>query len=511
MDCWNREKLHRLVADRMGGTKLIVVSNREPYIHTREDGKIRCITPASGVTTALDPILRASGGVWVAHGSGAADREVVDARDSVAVPPENPQYKLRRVWLPRHIENEYYYGLANEGLWPLCHIAFQKPRFTLRHWNSYQAANEIFANAVLEEANGGPAFVFIQDYHLALLPRMLKQRNPNLAVAQFWHIPWPNRETFRTFPWKAELLDGLLGNDLLGFHLRYHCSNFLDTVDRNVEALVAPEHGQVTKGGHSTFVRPFPISIDYAQHVRTAAGPNVAAAVRKWTADLGGAPDLLGIGIDRVDYTKGIPERLQALDRLFEDHPEYIGRLRFVQVGVPSRTAIGDYEALNRDLEERVQQLNRKWGRRSWQPVVLVHRHVDTTSMMALHLMADFCLVSSLHDGMNLVAKEFVASRRDGDGVLLLSAFTGAARELGDALIFNPFSVEEMAGAIHQALNMPATERRRRMNRMRSVVEINNVYRWAAKIVLTLSDIEVGDAGEQATTADEGFLAGATA
>ena len=232
---------------------------------------------------------------------------------------------------------------------------------------------------MLEEANGGPAFVFIQDYHLALLPRMLKQRNPNLAVAQFWHIPWPNRETFRAFPWKAELLDGLLGNDLLGFHLRYHCSNFLDTVDRNVEALVATEHGQVTKGGHSTFVRPFPISIDYAQHVRTAAGPNVAAAVRKWTAELGGAPDLLGIGIDRVDYTKGIPERLQALDRLFEDHPEYIGRLRFVQVGVPSRTAIGDYEALNRDLEQRVLQLNRKWGRRSWQPVVLVHRHVDTS------------------------------------------------------------------------------------------------------------------------------------
>jgi trehalose-6-phosphate synthase len=504
MAIWNKQRLHQLVADRMRGTKLIVVSNREPYIHTQEADGIRCITPASGVTTALGPVLCASGGVWVAHGSGTADRQVVDARNSVAVPPEDPQYRLRRVWLPHDIETKYYYGLANEGLWPLCHIAFQRPTFSLQHWKSYREANEIFAEAVLEEADGGPALVFIQDYHLALLPRLLKQRNPNLTVAQFWHIPWPNRETFRTFPWKEELLDGLLGNDLLGFHLRYHCANFLDTVDRSVEALVDGEHSQVTRGGHLTKVQAFPISIDFEDHVRTAAGPRVAAAVGKWATHLGGIPEILGIGIDRVDYTKGIPDRLQALDHLFEEHPEYVGRLRFLQVGVPSRTAIGDYETLNRAVIRQVEALNAKWGRRSWQPVVLVHRHVDQDALIALHLMADFCVVSSLHDGMNLVAKEFVASRIDGDGVLVLSAFTGAARELSDALICNPFSVDEMAAVMHQAIGMPATERRRRMNKMRAVVENNNVYRWAGKIVLSLSGIEVGD-GPDSTSAEEPF------
>jgi alpha,alpha-trehalose-phosphate synthase [UDP-forming] len=500
---WTKERLHEVVAERFRGVKLIAVSNREPYIHTREGGRIRCMTPASGLTTAIDPILRASGGVWVAHGGGSADRDVVDAHDRVRVPPEAPSYALRRVWLPKRIENEYYYGLANEGLWPLCHIAFHRPRFSLQNWNSYREANEIFANAVLEEANGDAAFVFIQDYHFALLPRMLKRRNPNLTIAQFWHIPWPNRETFRAFPWKEELLDGMLGNDLLGFHVRQHCANFLDTIDRALEARMDTEHGSVARGGHVTMVRPFPISIDFAEHARLAAGPAVASAAAEWSLALGQAPEILGIGIDRVDYTKGIPERLHALERLLAEHPEYIGRLVFVQVGVPSRTAIADYDSLNRALLEQVEAINRKWGSSAWKPVVFVHRHVDQSALMALHLMADFCIVSSLHDGMNLVAKEFVASRIDGDGVLILSAFTGAARELNDALIVNPFAPDEMAEAMHQAINMPATERRRRMNRMRAVVSVNNVYRWAGKIVLTLSGIEVGEAADRSPETGE--------
>jgi trehalose 6-phosphate synthase len=336
MGDWTKQRLHQEVAERFRGAKLIVVSNREPYIHTKENNRIRCITPASGLTTALDPILRASGGVWVAHGGGRADRDVVDARDRVRVPPEAPSYTLRRVWLPKRVENEYYYGLANEGLWPLCHVAFHRPRFSLQNWRSYREANEIFANAVLEEANGDAAFVFIQDYHFALLPRILKRRNPNLAIAQFWHIPWPNPETFRAFPWKEELLDGMLGNDLLGFHLRYHCSNFLDTIDSAIEARVESEHASVTKGGHVTRVRPFPISIDFAEHSRAAAGAAVSRAAAEWGAALGQTPEILGIGIDRVDYTKGIPERLQALERLLQEHPEYVGRLVFVQVGVPA-------------------------------------------------------------------------------------------------------------------------------------------------------------------------------
>ena len=491
MQVWTRERLQNLVLDRFGGMKMIAVSNREPYIHNREDGRITVSTPASGLTTAIDPILRASGGTWVAHGSGSADRDVVDSRGRVAVPPGDPSYTLRRVWLPKRLEAEYYHGLANEGLWPLCHAVFHRPHFSNRQWKGYREANERFADAVLEEAAGEPAFVFIQDYHLALLPRMLKERNPNLAIAQFWHIPWPNRETFRAFPWREELLDGLLGNDLLGFHVRHHCTNFIETVDHNVEARIDYEQIHVNRGGHVTAVRPFPISIDYAHHEAQAAGGAVAAATSRWRAELGQLPEILGIGIDRIDYTKGIPDRLQAVDRLLEERPEYIGRLTFVQIGVPSRMAIQDYERLNRYLTEQVEAINNKWARGLWKPVVLVRRNVDQTSLIALHLMADFCLVSSLHDGMNLVAKEFVASRIDGDGVLILSAFTGAARELTDALIMNPFSVDEMAAAMHKAINMPAVERRRRMNRMRSVVSGNNVYRWAGKIMLALTGLEV--------------------
>lgn len=494
MTDWTKEHLKRLVGDRLGGMKVIAVSNREPYIHLAENGTVRCITPASGLTTAIDPILRASGGTWVAHGSGSGDRMVADSRGRVAVPPEAPSYLLRRVWLPEEIEKPYYYGLANEGLWPLCHSVFHRPRFSLKDWNCYRRANELFADAVLDEADGEPAFVFIQDYHLALLPRMLKQRNPNLIVAQFWHIPWPNRDAFRAFPWKEELMDGLLGNDLLGFHVRYHCTNFLDTVDRNVEALVDMEHGVITRAGHATKVRPFPISIDFAEHTRIASSAEVSAATTKWMREIGRPPELLGIGIDRVDYTKGIPERLAALDHLLEDRPEYIGRLTFVQVGVPSRTAISGYDDLNTRLMQQVNALNRKWGRGSWRPVVFVHRHVDKTDLIALHLMADFCMVSSLHDGMNLVAKEFVASRIDADGVLILSAFTGAARELTEALIVNPFAIEEMASAMHEALTMPAPERRRRMNRCRATVSANNIYRWAGKIVNTLADMDRGEA-----------------
>jgi len=491
MENWNKTKLHELVTERFRGVKLIAVSNREPYIHATENGRLSCKTAASGLTTAIDPIMRASGGVWVAHGSGNSDREFVDARDHVAVPPDAPSYTLRRVWLPERIEREYYYGLANEGLWPLCHAAFHRPRFSLRNWASYKQANQLFADAILEEAAGGSALVFIQDYHLALLPRMLKDRNPNLVVAQFWHIPWPNRETFRAFPWKDELLDGMLGNDLLGFHLQYHCANFLETIERAIESRVDYERGQVTRGGHVTVVRPFPISIDFDEHVKMANGPQIAGATAKWVEELGQTPEILGIGIDRIDYTKGIPERLDAIDRLLEEHPEYIGRLVFLQVGVPSRTAIQDYDSLNRLLMQQVDALNRKWGHAAWKPVIFVRRHFDQQSLVALHLMADFCMVSSLHDGMNLVAKEFVASRIDGDGVLILSAFTGAARELSDALLVNPFAVDEMAAAIHDAVIMPAAMRRRRMNKMRAVVAANNVYHWAGSILRTLLEIEI--------------------
>jgi trehalose 6-phosphate synthase len=377
--------------------------------------------------------------------------------------------------------------MSNEGLWPLCHITFTRPAFQPEDWKSYREVNQRFADAVLDEASNDPTFVFIQDYHFGLLPRMLKQRNANLIVAHFWHIPWPNRETFRTFPWKEELLDGLLGNDLLGFHIRYHCQNFLDTVDRAIEARVDHERMEITRGGKITTIRPFPISIDFADHERTARGPFVEVEMERWRHQLGIKDEIVGCGIERLDYTKGIPDRLRALDYLLERRPEYRGRLLFVQVAVPSRTHIAAYQNLDDEVDRLVERINWKWSNgSSWKPIWLVKEHKTPDEMMALHRLSNFCVVSSLHDGMNLVAKEFVASRFDGDGVLILSHFTGSARELPDALLVNPFAVEELAEAMHRALVMLAEERQKRMRRMREQIAYNNVYRWAGKVLSTL-------------------------
>jgi trehalose 6-phosphate synthase len=446
------------------------------------------------MASALDPIMRACGGVWVAHGSGNADRKTVDAWDHVAVPPENPEYTLRRVWLTKEQEARYYYGLANSGLWPLCHNTFTRPRYDLRDWNVYREVNRLFADAILEEAGDRPTFLFIQDYHFALLPRMLKDASPNLIIAHFWHIPWPHRDTFDTFPWKEELLDGMLGNDLLGFHLRSHCQNFLETVDRCLEARVDQERSEITRGGKSTLVRPFPISIDFDRHVELSQSAAVYAQVERWRHELDLEDHLVGIGIERIDYTKGVPDRLRALDLFFQKYPEYRNRLVFAQVGVPSRSHIPQYKALEDEIEGLVEEINWKWGTDAWKPIVLLKRHHGQAEMMALHRLADFCVVSSLHDGMNLVAKEFVASRADEDGVLILSQFTGASRELTDALLVNPFAVEEMAEAMQLALEMPEAERRKRMQRMRQAVANNNIYRWAGKIMSALLQFDFPEA-----------------
>lgn len=495
---WSKAVLHDLIEEKLRGYKFIVVSNREPYIHRyAADGAIRCIQPASGMATALDPVMMASGGTWIAHGSGDADQAVVDAQNRVQVPPDSPSYTLRRVWLTREQEEGYYYGLANAGLWPLCHVTFTRPVFDPRHWKTYREVNEVFAKAVLEEAGGQPTFVFVQDFHFCLLPRLLKQASlGNLIVAMFWHIPWPSRHIFRSFPWAEELLDGMLGNDLLGFHINSHCQNFLETVDRTLEAKVDLEHMEIARQGKTTVVRPFPISIDFDDHVAEARTTDVAARIAAWRTRLGLKPEQkLGIGIERLDFTKGIPDRLRGLDWLFETHPEQIGKLIFLQVAVPSRAEIPQYRQIGEEVDELTEQLNRKWARGAWRPIVLLKEHQGRPDMMALHRLADFCVVSSLHDGMNLVAKEFVASRFDEDGALILSKFTGSARELTDALLVNPFAVHEIAEAMHQAVTMAPDERRRRMSRMRAEVERNNVYRWAGKALSALLKFDFPEIG----------------
>lgn len=496
--------MHELIQSRLKGFKFIVVSNREPFIHRRQGESIECIQPASGMATALRPILMASGGTWIAHGSGNADREVVDKHDRVPVPPHRPSYTLRRVWLTKEQENGFYYGLSNEGLWPLCHITFTRPVFRPQDWETYKECNRLFAEAVLEEAGDQPSFVFIQDYHFCLLPRMLKEMGgKNLVIAQFWHIPWPNPEVFRAFPWAQELIDGLLGNDLLGFHVRYHCQNFLETVDRTVEAKIERENWNISRGGHTTAVRAFPISIDFADHDALARSKAVEREMDVWREKLNIGDRLVGAGIERLDYTKGIPDRIRALDYLFETKPEWRGRFIFVQIAVPSRSHLASYQAIEEEVDALARRLNERWGTPDWKPITLLKKHHNDVQMTALHRLTRFFIVNSLHDGMNLVAKEYVASRFDDDGVLVLSRFAGAQGELSDAVPVNPFAVDETAEAIHQALAMPESERQRRMRRMREHVAHYNVYRWAGKI---LSNLLKFDLPEGANDGDNNTL-----
>lgn len=485
---WSKERLEMLARERLGDSKFVVVANREPYIHTIQDGEVSCLRPASGLTTALNPVMQACGGVWVGHGSGDADRAVVDSRNRVGVPPEHPSYTLRRVWLDKTEEQGYYYGVANGALWPLCHITYTRPQFDALDWEQYRLVNRKFADAVLDEVRDEPALVFVQDYHFALLPRMLKNARPDLTVAQFWHIPWPNREAFRVCPWQNEILDGLLGNDLLSFHIQYHCNNFLETVDRAIEARVDTERFSVTLGGHTTVVQPHPISID-PQHVQDCLPLDLEEADRDLRRRLGLQDEMIIVGVDRVDYTKGIPERFHAVDRLLSQHPEWIGNIAFVQVGAPSRVHLSTYRHLNEELTALAEDINWRHGQGNWKPIVFLNEHVPPEQIFLLDRLATACVVSSLHDGMNLVAKEFVSSRNDSRGVLVLSRFTGAARELDGAVLFNPFAIDEFAEALHTALVMPVPEQERRMQRMRQQIEDRNVYRWAGLLLSEMAKL----------------------
>ena len=494
---WTKERLVDVARTRLGGAKLIVVANREPYIHRYRDGEVEWIRPAGGLTTALDPVMRACGGVWVAHGSGDADDTVCDPRGRVGVPPDDPSYLLRRVWLTRAEEDGYYYGFSNSTLWPLCHQVFCRPTFDPAHWDTYRKVNETFAEAVLEEAQGGPALVFVQDYHFALLPKILREARPDLVVAQFWHIPWPNLEKFLVCPWAKDILTGMLGNDLIGFHTQAHCNSFLETVDRALECRIDREAFAVARGGFQTRVRAFPISVDpdlADEYLGEDHESRIAAFRKKHRL----ADRQLLVGVDRVDYTKGIPERLRAVGRLLEKHPELRGTFHFLQAGAPSRTHLGAYRDLTDEINELAEQINWEYGDGGYQPVVFLNEHHSPEDVTLLYRMAAGCVVSSLHDGMNLVAKEFVAARGDDCGALVLSQFTGAARELTDAVLVNPFDVDELADGLFKALTMPVEEQERRMRRMRAQVAKNNVYRWAGRILSALLKFDFPEDSEGA-------------
>ncbi|WP_274631393.1 alpha,alpha-trehalose-phosphate synthase (UDP-forming) [Arvimicrobium flavum] len=479
---WSPETLRAVLADDLEQAELMVVSNREPYAHEWVNDRVELQMPASGLVSALDPVMRAFAGTWIAYGGGSADREAVDSSDCLGVPPHDPHYRLRRVWLTKQQHDGHYSGLSNEGLWPLCHIAFARPTFRASDWDAYREVNRRFAAVVAEEAETANPVVLVQDYHFSLLPGMIRDLMPAATILTFWHIPWPNAEQFGVCPWHKQILDGLLGSSIVGFHTGLHCSNFLDCVDRFVECRIDRQAGTIHREGHTTSVNAYPISIPWpaqAEHLSRSTARELVG--RRYDI-----PDRIKLiaGVERLDYTKGIIERLRAVETLLESRPEWIGRIVMAQVASPSRSNLPAYQRLRRECTELVDCINARYGRGAYRPVLWLERHHSRAAVDELLAAADICVVSSLHDGMNLVAKEFVAARHEDEGVLILSPFTGASQELVDALLVNPYDTVDMAEAMHRALTMPPEEQAERMRSMREVVRSNNVYRWAGRMLL---------------------------
>lgn len=481
---WTPQALKRILNEELAGDEIMIVSNREPYIHNYKNGKIEAQFPASGLVTALEPVMRACSGTWIAHGSGSADRDVVDKYDRVRVPPDNPSYQIRRVWFSKEEERGYYYGFSNEGLWPLCHMAYTRPVFRTSDFEQYRKVNERFADVVVQEARTEDPVILVQDYHLALLPRLIRNRLPHATIITFWHIPWPNPEAFGICPWREQILDGLLGSSILGFHTTYHCNNFVDTVDRYLEARIERETETVSFGGKLTAIKSYPISIDWPGQFQRP-DKSVRDLRREVRERNSIASDvLLGIGVDRLDYTKGILERLLAVEKLLELEPRWIGKFSFIQIAAPSRTGITPYQNLEAEVRALAERINGRFSQGAYKPIYLKIEHHGPEQVFSYYRGCEICMVTSLHDGMNLVAKEFVASRDDERGVLILSQFTGAARELQEALKVNPYDIDQCARALHMALSMPPEEQRERMRSMRGLLQEFNVYRWAGRMLI---------------------------
>jgi alpha,alpha-trehalose-phosphate synthase [UDP-forming] len=491
---WTADRLAVQLRQRLGEARLFVVSNREPYIHERKGKSVEAVVPPSGLVTALEPVLDACDGIWIAHGSGDADMEVVDSHDRLRVPPRDPRYTLRRVWLSKEEEEGYYYGFANEGLWPLCHIAHARPIFRAQDWKYYQEVNRKFNAAVLEESEDAKQpVILVQDYHFALLPRMIKEKRPDARVAIFWHIPWPNPEAFGICPWQRQLVEGLLGADLIGFQTQSHCNNFLQTVDRVVESRIDWEHFSVARQNHRTVVHPFPISVDFPDDAPIDSVNYKDEYLRRASLmrSLGVESPFVGLGVDRIDYTKGIPERFRAIERFLEKYPKYQGKFTFLQIGAPSRTHIQRYRDLMAEVEAEAERINWRFQSGKWKPILFLKRHHNHREITDFYRAADLCLVTSLHDGMNLVAKEFLAARRDEGGVLILSQFTGAARELRDALLVNPYDIDQTAEAIRAGLEMEPEERQMRVRNLRKQIREHNIYRWAGNLITELCELRL--------------------
>lgn len=491
---WTPEQLREILNKELSGEEILVLSNREPYIHNRNaDGSISIQNPASGLVTALEPLVLACSGTWVAHGSGSADKDTVDSNDCIGVPPENPQYKIRRVWLSPEEEQGYYYGFSNEGLWPLCHIAHTRPVFKSSDWKYYVSVNEKFAAAVVAEAKSEKPVILIQDYHFALVPKMIREALPGATIITFWHIPWPNAESFGICPWREEILEGLLGSSILGFHTRFHCNNFFESAERFLECRVDHDISAISFQKKLTVVRDYPISIEWPP--RAIEKIATIDDCKKKVFERNNLPPniKIGVGVDRMDYTKGILERFQAIKRLFEMYPAMIGKFSFIQIAAPTRSSIKEYKFFEEEIRKLAEEINSTYTVGQCIPIILLARHHGPREVFEYYRASDFCFVSSLHDGMNLVAKEYIASRDDENGVLILSQFTGAAKELLDAIVVNPYDFDQCAKSIFEALKMSITEKKDRMRNMRAIVQENNIYLWGGRMLIDAAKFRLRD------------------
>lgn len=467
------ESIQRLI----GARQLIVLSNREPYVHRRDRHGIRVSRPAGGLVAALDPVMQAVSGTWIAWGSGEADFEAADAQGRLPVPPGDPRYTLKRLPLSQGEVDAYYYGYANQALWPLFHFITERTRFRRRFWESYKSVNARFAQAVLDEL-AREAVVWIHDYHLMLTPRVLRRLRPDLFLMHFWHIPWPKYDVWQICPQRMELLDGLLANDLIGFQRPRHVQAFFECVQRELEAEVDAERGTITYDGHVTHAQAFPISVDFAALDRTARSRDTVRWMARFVRRFGLEGRFVAIGVDRLDYTKGIPERLRAFEALLKRAPAFRERVVFIQKSAPSRTRILAYRNLQRNVEQEIARLNSAYGTIGWRPIVYLPQSLPPEGLAALYRLADVCVVSSLQDGMNLVAKEFVAARVDERGALVLSSLAGAQRELTGAIAIDPRDVEGFASALQQALELPEEEEHQRMAQMRAYLAEHDIFHW---------------------------------
>ncbi len=485
---WTADRLKEFVKSYLKDRKIFAVSNREPYVHNKTKNGIECSIPASGMVTAIEPVMASCGGVWLAQATGDADKKTADADGKLQVPPDDPKYTLKRIWLSEKEQRGFYVGFSNEALWPLCHNVHNRPIFRKEDWQEYRRVNGKFAQNLLREIDGiEKPLILVQDFHFALLPQMIKKSRPDAKIGLFWHVPWPSPEVFNICPWHKEILEGMLGADIIGFHTQQYCNNFMGTVGKGMESMVDLEQFSITLKSHLTYIRPFPISVEFTSKEEEKLDVKRREDL---LGQFGIKSEHVGLGVDRLDYTKGILERFKGLEFFFNSFPAYKEKFTFLQIAPPSREGVEKYREFNEELTAEAERINEELSQNDWKPIVLIKKHFTHEDLSLLYRRANLCLVTPLHDGMNLVSKEFVAARNDESGVLILSQFAGASRELKGAIIINPYSAEQTSSAIYEALNMSLSQQHQRMKKMREAVKNYNVYRWSAEFMRAVASLD---------------------